>query len=159
MTQRHRELKLSYQSIPTAELAQDDRELIEAALQAATGAYAPYSHFCVGAALRLESGTIVTGSNQENAAYPSGTCAERTALFYAGAQYPDDAPTALAIVAINDEGRVPHISPCGSCRQVILETATRYQRPYKVLLSGRDETIILDDCRALLPWGFDGSEL
>lgn len=159
MTQRHRELKLSYQSVPTAELVQEDRELVEAALQAASGAYAPYSHFHVGAALRLESGVIVTGSNQENAAYPSGTCAERTALFYAGAQYPDDAPTTLAIVAINAEGRVPHISPCGSCRQVILETATRYKQPYRVILSGRDESIILDDCRALLPWGFDGSEL
>ncbi len=159
MKQTHRELRLHYQSVPTQELAPDDKALVEAALEVAQKAYAPYSHFHVGAALRLEGGTIVTGSNQENAAYPSGTCAERTALFYAGAQYPNDAPLTLAIVAINQEGRVPHISPCGACRQVILETATRYNRPYRVILSGRDESIILDDCRALLPWGFDGSEL
>lgn len=159
MTQIHRELILSYKRVPTAELSQADKELVDIALQAAQDAYAPYSHFHVGAAVRLESGTIVSGSNQENAAYPSGTCAERTALFYAGAQYPTDAPTTLAVVATNAEGRVPHISPCGSCRQVILETATRHKRPYRVILAGEHESIILDDCRALLPWGFDGSEL
>lgn len=153
-----REINIAYHVLPTTELSVEDRELERAALEVADRAYAPYSQFRVGAALRLASGRIVTGSNQENAAYPSGLCAERTALFYAGAQYPDDAPTALLIVALGRDGRVSSISPCGGCRQVIMESAMRH-RPYRVLLSGRDETIILDDCRMLLPWGFDGSDL
>ncbi|MDO4692547.1 MAG: cytidine deaminase, partial [Porphyromonadaceae bacterium] len=128
------------------------------AIEAARKAYAPYSHFHVASAVLLENGQIVTGSNQENAAYPSGTCAERTALFYAGAQYPDVAPEELMIVAFNQEGRVPLITPCGSCRQVIMETATRFA-PYKILLAGPREVLILEDCRSLLPFAFDGSDL
>lgn len=154
-----REFKIHYTALPTAKLSASDRELEVAALAVAEqGAYAPYSGFRVGAALRLASGRVVTGSNQENAAYPSGLCAERTALFYAASTYPDDAPTDLLIVAINAEGRVPVISPCGGCRQVIMETAVRYGA-FRMLLSGRDETVILEDCRSLLPFGFDGSEL
>lgn len=153
-----KELNIRYELVPTAELGPTERYMERLALEAASRAYAPYSHFHVGAAVLLENGVIVSGSNQENAAYPSGTCAERTALFYAGAQYPDVAPVALLIVATNREGRVPMISPCGSCRQVILETATRF-RPYRLLLCGDRETMILDDCRLVLPFGFDGSDL
>lgn len=152
------EFKFGYEQVPSAELSEGDQALVAAALEAAERAYAPYSHFHVGAAVRLDNGAVVTGSNQENAAYPSGTCAERTALFYAGAQYPEASPETLVVVAINAEGRVPHISPCGSCRQVIMETAMRY-KPYRVILAGRDEAIVLSDCRQLLPFGFDGSEL
>lgn len=151
-------LSIPYEYIPTSELSPQDRELEKAALKVAEGAYAPYSQFRVGAALRLKNGIIITGSNQENAAYPSGTCAERTALFYAGAQYPDEPILALALVAINREGRVGQISPCGACRQVLLESATRFS-PFRLLLCGGESTIILEDCRQLLPFGFDGSDL
>lgn len=147
-------LSIAYTEIDTAALSPEDRELERAALEVAQRAYAPYSKFCVGAALRLANGVIVQGSNQENVAYPSGTCAERTALFYAGSEYPEVPPTDLLIVALNEDGRVPFISPCGSCRQVILEAATRFGA-YRLLLSGRDRTVILDDCRQILPFGFD----
>lgn len=154
----NRELHIPYRIVPHEELNSEELALEAEALKAARMAYAPYSKFCVGAAVLLDNGEIVSGSNQENAAYPSGICAERTALFYAGAQYPEARPLALAIVAINAEGRVPLITPCGACRQVILETATRFA-PYPVLLIGEEEAVILEDCRQLLPFAFDGSDL
>lgn len=142
------------------ELSEIERELIKEAQRVAQEAYAPYSKFRVGAAVRLESGKIVSGSNQENAAYPSGLCAERTALFYAGAQYPDDPVTALAVVAFKEDGSQATVAaPCGSCRQVILESATRYEHPFRVLLAGPRDVLIVEDCRDLLPIGFDASSL
>ncbi|MBF1371369.1 MAG: cytidine deaminase [Porphyromonas sp.] len=149
---------IPYKTLDRSELSEQDRRLEERALEVAQKAYAPYSRFRVGAAVLLANGEIVTGSNQENAAYPSGTCAERTALFWASAQWPDVAVERLAIVAINSAGRVPFISPCGSCRQVIMETATRFH-PFPILLMGEEKTILLEDCRYLLPFGFDGSAL
>lgn len=149
---------IPYKTLDRSELSEQDRRLEERALEVAQKAYAPYSRFRVGAAVLLANGEIVTGSNQENAAYPSGTCAERTALFWASAQWPDVAVERLAIVAINSAGRVPFISPCGSCRQVIMETATRFH-PFPILLMGEEKTILLKDCRYLLPFGFDGSAL
>ena len=153
-----RTLQVPYSTLTHDELSPLDLELEQRALEAAKKAYAPYSHFHVGAAVLLTNGEIVTGSNQENAAYPSGTCAERTALFWASAQWPDVPIDKLLIVAINDGGRVPFISPCGSCRQVIMETATRFH-PFPILLCGGEQTICIDDCRLLLPFGFDGSAL
>lgn len=153
-----KQLHLSYRTIARSELSEQELRLESEALEAARKAYAPYSNFHVGAAVLLENGQIVSGSNQENAAYPSGLCAERTTLFYAGAQYPEVAPLALALVAINQAGRVPLITPCGACRQVMLETAMRF-RPYKVLLMGLEETLLIEDCRLLLPFAFDGSDL
>jgi len=153
-----RTLQVPYSTLTHDELSPLDLELEQRALEAAKKAYAPYSHFHVGAAVLLANGEIVTGSNQENAAYPSGTCAERTALFWASAQWPDVPIDKLLIVAINDGGRVPFISPCGSCRQVIMETATRFH-PVPILLCGGEQTICIDDCRLLLPFGFDGSAL
>ena len=149
---------IPYKTLDRSKLSEQDRQLEERALEVARKAYAPYSRFLVGAAVLLANGEIVTGSNQENAAYPSGTCAERTALFWASAQWPDVAVERLAIVAINSAGRVPFISPCGSCRQVIMETATRFH-PFPILLMGEEKTILLEDCRYLLPFGFDGSAL
>lgn len=154
----HQRLSIDYELIPNTDLDEEDAELLQAACRVAERAYAPYSHFRVGAALRLEGGKIVTGSNQENAAYPSGLCAERTALFYAGAQYPEARPLALLVVAYNQQGRVETISPCGGCRQVIMEAATRFA-PFRLLLAGSRETVVLADCRQCLPFGFDGSEL
>lgn len=142
------------------ELQSEELELVEAARSIARDAYAPYSKFRVGAALRLKSGRIVTGSNQENAAYPSGLCAERTALFYAGAQYPDDPVVALAVTAMRDDNLyVALAAPCGGCRQVILETADRYKSPFPVYLAGPDSVQIVADCRQLLPINFDASSL
>ena len=149
---------IPYKTLDRSELSEQDRQLEERALEVAQKAYAPYSRFHVGATVLLANGEIVTGSNQENAAYPSGTCAERTALFWASAQWPDVAVERLALVAINSAGRVPFSSPCGSCRQVTMETATRFH-PFPILLMGEEKTILLEDCRYLLPFGFDGSAL
>ena len=105
------------------ELNEGDRSLIKTAMEATARSYSPYSHFSVGAAALLGNGTVVTGTNQENAAYPSGLCAERTTLFYANSQYPDQPVVTLAIAARTEKDFIDHpIPPCGACRQVILET-------------------------------------
>ena len=150
--------QIPYKTLIRSELSDIERELEQRAVSAATRAYAPYSHFLVGAAVLLANGEIVTGSNQENAAYPSGTCAERTALFWAAAEWPEVAVEKLVVVAINEAGRVPFISPCGSCRQVIMETATRFH-PFPILLCGEEVIVVLEDCRMLLPFGFDSKAL
>ena len=131
----------------------------EAAVEVARNAYAPYSRFRVGAALLLSNGVVVVGSNQENAAYPSGLCAERTALFAAGAQYPNEAVEILLLVAFSEEDRVESITPCGACRQVLMETSSRYQKPFKVIMVGKEQALVLHDNRGLLPFAFDGSDL
>ena len=131
----------------------------EAAVEAARNAYAPYSRFRVGAALLLSNGVVVVGSNQENAAYPSGLCAERTALFAAGAQYPNEAVEILLLVAFSEEDRVESITPCGACRQVLMETSSRHQKPFKVIMVGKEQALVLHDNRGLLPFAFDGSDL
>lgn len=142
------------------ELSEGEMELVEAARTIVRDAYAPYSKFRVGAALRLRSGRIVTGSNQENAAYPSGLCAERTALFYAGAQYPDDPVAALAVTAMREDGKYATVAaPCGGCRQVILEVADRFKQPFPVYLVSAESVTIIEDCRQLLPINFDSSSL
>lgn len=157
-----KELKIN---IPIAvytydELSDADRQLIDTARQATYRSYAPYSHFSVGAAVRLVNGEIVSGSNQENAAYPSGICAERTALFYANAQYPDLPVEALAIAARNTQGEfLPHpISPCGACRQVMLETEQRHAHPMRILLYGTDKIYELRQVGDLLPLSFSEIE-
>ena len=112
----------NYKVCTYEELAEQERQLIEAAKKATQQSYAPYSHFHVGTAALLDDDTIVTGTNQENAAYPSGLCAERTTLFYASSAYPDKAVVALAIAAYTKgEFTSTPISPCGACRQVMLE--------------------------------------
>ena len=112
------------------ELNDTDRALLDDAIEATRRSYAPYSHFSVGAAALLANGVVVTGTNQENAAYPSGLCAERTTLFYANSQYPDQAVVTLAIAARTEKDFIDTpIPPCGACRQVILETEKRYATP------------------------------
>lgn len=145
---------------PLSSVDASTKQLIDSACEAARNAYAPYSNFLVGAAVRLRSGIIVTGSNQENAAYPSGLCAERTALFYAGAQYPNDPVEAIAVVAMRpDHTQVKLAAPCGGCRQVMIEVATRFQTPFSVILAGPEVVQIIKDCRDLLPIHFDASAL
>ena len=139
------------------ELSPDEQMLAEAAREATQRSYAPYSHFHVGAAVLLANGIVVTGTNQENVAYPSGLCAERTALFYANSQYPDIAVKALAISACDANGamkRTP-ISPCGACRQVMVETEKRFGHPIRILLCGTEEVYVAESASCLLPLSFD----
>lgn len=142
------------------ELSEIDHALVCAAMDATARSYAPYSHFRVGAAARLANGVMITGTNQENAAYPSGLCAERTTLFYANSQYPDQAVTTLAIAARTETDFIlSPIPPCGACRQVILETENRYKQPIRILLYGREAIYEVKSIKDLLPLSFDGSEL
>ena len=142
------------------ELNEEDRRLIEQAKEATQRSYAPYSRFSVGAAALLANGEIVTGSNQENAASPSGLCAERTTLFYANSRYPDQAVKTLAIAARNASGFTGKpISPCGACRQVLLETARRHGSPIRILLYGTTEIYLTNGIDNLLPLSFSGEFL
>ena len=143
------------------ELSADDREVVDAARAATGNSYAVYSKFNVGAAVRLKNGAIVKGSNQENAAYPSGLCAERTTLFWANSQYPDSAVLTLAIAARTEKGELPvPIPPCGACRQVILETEKRFGETIKIILYGAKESYIIEDgIKALMPLSFDSEFL
>jgi cytidine deaminase len=144
-----------------AELSAADRQLTDEAIRATERSYVPYSHFRVGAAARLSDQTIVSGSNQENAAYPSGTCAERTTLFYANSQYPDRAVETLAIAARNEHGDflASPISPCGACRQVMIETEKRFGKPMRILLYGTKGIYELSRATDLLPFTFDADAL
>lgn len=143
------------------ELCEADRQLMEHAVAARARAYAPYSHFQVGAAVRLENGKIVTGNNQENASYPSGLCAERVAVFYAGAEYPGVAITSVAITATSKKYRVETpAAPCGNCRQALSEYEVRQKSPIRVLLMGeRGEVFECGSIADILPLGFDSSYL
>lgn len=142
------------------ELSEADRHLIDAACEATQRSYAPYSHFSVGAAALLANGIIVTGTNQENAAYPSGLCAERTTLFYANSQYPDQVVETLAIAARTEQDFLETpIPPCGACRQVLLETEKRFGQSMRILLYSKNDIYILKGVGGLLPLSFDGKYL
>ena len=120
-----------------------DQELLVKAREARSNAYAPYSHFFVGASVRLEDGSIFTGNNQENAAYPSGICAERAALFYAASQFPEKKILALAISCNSTSAEVNKpLSPCGGCRQVISEYETKQGSPIRILMAGESGSIL-----------------
>lgn len=125
------------------ELSSSDKRLIQSAQNILQSAYAPYSNFLVGAAALLENGEVVLGSNQENIAYPSGLCAERVALFYAGANFPTQKVQTLAIAAQGDlVDKDAVLSPCGSCRQVIFETEKRQQSAVRILIIGMNGKIV-----------------
>ena len=161
---KDKKLEIHYRSVSPEELPADDRELLEKAKQMTYNSYTPYSRFNVGAAIRMADGTIVMGSNQENAAYPSGTCAERTACFQASALYPGMAMKKIAVAARNI-GIVPKgcedgapfiarpISPCGACRQALMEYE-HLHGPIEVLLYGEEETYIFPSVASLLPFSF-----
>ena len=143
-----------------SELSHDVVSLLKAARVGAQNAYAPYSHFKVGAAILLNNGEIIIGNNQENAAYPSGLCAERTALFYANAQFSEQAVDAIAIAAYsNGDFTEKPISPCGACRQVILEAQNRYKQPIRIYLYGKKEIYIIEKITDILPLSFSGDSL
>ena len=153
--------ELRYYIATHEELTSEDAALVEAAKAATYTSYSPYSHFRVGAAVRLENGEIIQGSNQENAAYSPTICAERCAMFYANAHHPDIVPTAIAIAARGTDGNfTPQpVSPCGVCRQVLVETQQRYGHPLRVLLVGDKEIYLFDSISDLLPFQFDEGSL
>jgi len=138
-----------------AQLSENDKALIINAREAARNAYAPYSGFRVGAAVQLQNGVIVTGNNQENAAYPSGLCAERTALFYASAQYPNIPIIAIAVSTLNGSDIPSEIAkPCGACRQVMAEYEDIAGNPLRIILDSADKILILNGIDNLLPLRF-----
>ena len=137
------------------ELDDSDRQLIEKAIDATNNSYAKYSNFHVGAAVRLANDHIVIGANQENAAFPSGLCAERSAIFAAQSQWPEHAITSLAIAARNAGGLVREpVTPCGACRQVILEMEDRYKQPVRILLYGTNGAYVINSVKDLMPLCF-----
>ncbi|MBQ6286937.1 MAG: cytidine deaminase [Bacteroidales bacterium] len=138
------------------EMDPKDQELVKEAIKAQKNSYAPYSKFNVGAAIRLEDGTVVRGSNQENAAYPSGLCAERTAMFAANANYPGKAMVSLAIVGGfgYDVADTP-CTPCGACRQVMAEYQTLSGKPMSIIMFGTKKSWKFDKVDDILPFIFD----
>jgi cytidine deaminase len=153
-------LNIPFEVLNFAEIEQKFQQLIEFAKQQTEKSYAPYSQFNVGAAVLLENGEVVGGNNQENAAYPSGLCAERVAMFYANAQHPDIKPIAIAVSARNADCFLKKpISPCGSCRQVLLETEMRYGEKIKIFLYGTEKIYLLNSVQDLLPFAFSQEQL
>lgn len=137
----------SLDSLPEA-----DQELMERAKQACDTAFAPYSHFHVGAAALLSSGTVITGSNQESEVFPAGVCAERNLLFHAQAHYPGDPIMAIAIASAPNQREC---YPCGICRQVLCDTEKRQGQPIRVIMSAADSATVVDSTRNLLPFLFE----
>ncbi len=143
-----------------AELSEQEQALTQKAKNALHVAYAPYSEFKVAAAVLLEDGTIVTGTNQENAAYPSGLCAERVALFYANSQHPDQKVLSIAITAQpTQQENLFAVPPCGACRQVLREVETRYKHGIKVILFDEENCTVFEQSSDLLPFQFDATAL
>lgn len=158
---RKEEINISYsQYNHISELSQQDQNLLNTAVEFAKDAYAPYSQFHVGSAIFLENGKIVAGSNQENAAYPSGLCAERVTLFSASAMYKDIKMLTLVIYAASESTAQKQISPCGACRQVMVEYEVKQNKPIRVLLmNSSSEVWEFKSCKDFLPLAFDNSAL
>ncbi len=142
------------------ELSTEEQILVDKAIEATTRSYSVYSHFAVGAALMLENGDIVLGANQENAAFPSGLCAERTAIFAAQVNNPDQPLKTIAIAARNENGLLKKpITPCGGCRQVMLEIEDRYKKPVKILLYGTEGIYVINSVKDIMPLSFVSDDL
>ena len=143
-----------------SELPANDQQLVVSARKVAKNAYAPYSKFNVGAAIELDNGKTITGSNQENAASPSGLCAERVALFFANSKYPETVVKTIAITAFNDSEHVHDaVSPCGACRQVMAETENRFGKPIRIILDGKQKIRVFESTNDLLPFSFNSNSL
>lgn len=142
------------------DLPHADRELILAAREASATSYSPYSNFRVGAAVLLANGTVVKGSNQENADFTDGLCAERVALFYANSNYSTEAVKAMAVTAKNSKGLIDGPAlPCGSCRQVLVETESRYDQAIRLVLDGAKKIMVIEGADNLLPFAFKPAAL
>ena len=153
----NKEIKIAYLEFDSLDqLDSQDRKLADAAIAAIATSYAPYSNFNVGAAVLLEDGNVIQGSNQENAAYPSGICAERTALFYAGASRPDKAVVKIAIAA-GQNGIICEspVTPCGACRQVMVQSQLKGGHPIEIILVGSKKIWKFAKVEDLLPFTFD----
>ena len=153
----NREIHITYQEYNSVEeLNPEDRELAAEAIQAMTGAYAPYSHFHVGAAVRMSNGQIVRGANQENAAFPSGLCAERTAMFAASARYPDKDMLSIALAG-GVMGRLANqpATPCGACRQVMAQYQAKSGKPMSVIMISADKIWKFEKVDDILPLIFN----
>lgn len=158
MLQRIIETKVTIYTIN--EIPDSYSELINIAKEQVHNAYAPYSEFHVGAAVELINGQVFAGNNQENSAYPSGLCAERVAMFYANAQCPNVAVKRIAIAAYtNGQFLASPITPCGSCRQVLLETELRFGNDIEIILIGSEEILIVSNVKQMLPLCFEKSSL
>lgn len=156
------ESKTSYELYNSIdELPADFKNLMLKARNATKTAYAPYSNYFVGAAVLLENGSIIEGSNQENAAYPSGLCAERVAVFAAGAHNPDVKIKAIAVAAYKGKKSEPEaVSPCGDCRQVMAEYEHRYKSGIRLIMQAEGgKIIVLDNVKSLLPFMFNADNL
>jgi cytidine deaminase len=153
---QEKKIELSFILAHLSELSAQEQQLVANAKAAFKTAYAPYSGFLVGASVLLENGEVINGSNQENVAYPSGLCAERVALFYAGAKFPDVKINTVAISVLSKNFEVKDvISPCGACRQVMAEYEDKQHKPIKVILhSPTDEVLIANKVEDLLPFMF-----
>jgi len=159
---KHKEIIIKYsETDQITDLVNEDRQLLEKAGEAALRAYAPYSGFRVGAALKLGNGIIIDGNNQENAAYPSGLCAERVAIFSASAQYPGEIVECIAITINTDDKKVVKpVPPCGACRQVIAEYEHKQGRSIRIIYAGETGHIIqVDGIENLLPMTFNATNL
>lgn len=150
------EIKIPVIECRAVELSEADRRLVEDACAATDRAYAPYSKFHVGAAIRLDNGEVVTGTNQENAAFPSGMCAERTTCYYAHSRWPRAKFQAIAIAARGTDGAFVSepVAPCGACRQALLEYEVLAGHDVKVILVGREKVYVLPSVRSTLPLAF-----
>ena len=158
MNQVKLEIEMEFCSM--AALPANEQTGVTWACAATRNSYANYSHFHVGAAVMLENGKVVIGANQENAAFPSGLCAERTAIFSAQANYPDQPVKCLAIAACDAKGlRQKPVTPCGACRQVILEIEERYHQPIEILLYGTDGIYRIKSIKDLLPLCFVDNDM
>ncbi len=156
------ELKIAYTEYENEqELSIADRDLLQKARKIAVTAYAPYSNFHVGAAILLENGEIICGNNQENVAFPSSLCAERVAMYYAGAQYPKVAIKTIAITCKSKSFNIgAPLSPCGACRQAMSEYEVMHKSNIKVILMGETGKIqVMDSIADLLPFMFKAEEL
>ena len=153
----NKEIHITYQEYKSIEeLSPEDRELAAEAIKAMEGAYAPYSHFHVGAAVRMSNGQIVRGANQENAAFPSGLCAERTAMFAAGARYPDKDMLSLALAG-GVMGRLASqpATPCGACRQVMAQYQAKSGKPMSIIMISADKIWKFEKVDDILPLIFN----
>ena len=158
---KEKKIKLSFISAELRELSIQEKKLVASAKLAVNTAYAPYSGFLVGASVLLDNGEIINGSNQENVAYPSGLCAERVALFYAGARFPDVKIKTISVSVMSKNFKVTDvISPCGACRQVMAEYEDKQEQAIKVILhSPTDDVLIANTVQDLLPFMFKSPHL
>ena len=158
---QEKKIEISFISANLSELSNEDQQLVSSAKSAFKTAYAPYSGFLVGASVLLANGEVISGSNQENVAYPSGLCAERVALFYAGAKYPNIKINTIAVSIFSQNFKEEDvISPCGACRQVMAEYEDKQEQPIKVILhSPTDDVLIANTVESLLPFVFKSSLL